>query len=465
VGDPVYRRNRYGTGSGDLLDLVINGYEHDWVAADPDANGCSRSHTYTFSGTPATTEWTTLRVLDSWNGDNSGVLSVAIYRVDCEDPAQCIPPRPNPPLPGFPPQPPVPLPTIPPPLPTLPPVTTPTVPGPTVPTPTVPTVPTIPPGPTIPTVPPVTTPPPPATVPPLPSTTIPPPSPTTSSPPSGADSPLFSSSVSETLTVDTSNPAGTTSKQMYQAGRTYDFYVSGRYRYGAGSAMADAECSQAPGDTTYQPARYGTRKLDLTLNGYEFAWTPTGPDPCDPSGTYRLTIAADGTGLVNFKVDDDVYSDNSGSLVVTVVTRPLAVAVPNPGVGATLIDTMLLDSRDSLGSFTSRPLLPGHRYAFVATGQWEWGGGTADSECSVSPSDPVGNDYGPNLELSINLLDVFWQPVTYLSNPGACSRDLHTYQWQVVPTGSGGYPLLRVRDDGGYLDNGGMLAVFVYEIG
>lgn len=272
--------------------------------------------------------------------------------------------------------------------------------------------------------------------------------------------PRVSSQVVETVAVSARDSLGTHSGQVYQAGRVYDFYVTGRYSYGNGPSLADAECSQGPGDTSYQPARYGSRKLDLTLNGFEFQWTPTGEGACDETSTYRLTVAASGTGLVTFRIEDDSYGDNYGALSVTAITRPDHDAVPNLGPEAALIETMLLDPRDPLGSVTAHRLEYGRTYEFVATGQWDWGGGGADAECSWS-TEPT-SDLGEDLDLTVNTADVIWKPLGGGAEP--CSPDLHTYHWSVAPTRGGGYPLLRIRDDGGHADNSGLLVVFIYEV-
>ena len=451
-GDPFFRRERY---PDNLLDLTLNGYAHEWQPVAPTLEGCSATHTYTFSGTPATTEWTRVNIKDTYHGDNSGRLVVALYRVDCRnDVRKCVPPSPpNPPIPTLPPLPGPPgVPPIPG-VPGVPPLPTP---------PTLPTLPTLPPitppgVPPLPTLPPIT----PPGVPPLPA---PPATPGVPKPPSLPPNPVFSSQVSETVLVDASDADGVMSKQVFQAGRTYEFIVSGRYRYNVGGQMADAECSQAPGDPTYQRSRVAEPGLDLVLNGYGFDWTAANLQPCDAGGTYRLTLAASGTGLVQFKISDTAYSDNQGQLVVTVLTRPLVAAVPNPGaVPGDLVETMVVDSRDPLGVYTLKPLTPGRTYQFVATGAWFGGSAVADAECTTSAGSVLTSS-GTELELTINNSDVAWIPTRDVA--GGCDPVSHTYRWTVTVTAPGGYPLVRIQDTGplGYLDNAGFAVVSIYEV-
>lgn len=461
-GDPFFRRERY---PDNLLDLTLNGYAHEWQPIAPTLEGCSATHTYTFSGTPATTEWTRVNIKDTFSGDNSGRLVVALYRVDCRNNIRkCVPPAPpNPPIPTLPPVNPPGVPGIPPLPPGVPPgvPTIPTLPIPPVPPVTPPTLPpvappTLPPV-TPPTVPPVT----PPTTPPLPA---PPSTPGVPRPPSGPPNPVFSSQVSETVIVEANDADGVLSKQVFQAGRTYDFIVSGRYRYNLGGQMADAECAQAPGDPTYQRSRVAEPGLDLVLNGYGFDWTASNLQPCDAGNTYRLTIAASGTGLVEFKISDTAYSDNQGQLVVTVLTRPLVAAIPNPGaVPGELVETMVVDSRDPLGVYTMKPLTPGRTYQFLATGAWFGGSAVADAECTTSAGNALTAS-GTELELTVNNADVAWIPTRDVA--GGCDPVTHTYRWTVTVTAPGGNPLLRIQDTGplGYLDNAGFAVVSIYEV-
>lgn len=275
----------------------------------------------------------------------------------------------------------------------------------------------------------------------------------------------MSSNVLEVMRVDSSNPNGTTTNQMLQAGRTYDVIVSGRFTYGAGAAQADAECTQGANDPNWKHQRWNREDLDLMLNGYEFYWWPVGTEQfCDEKSMYRTTIEATTTTRVKAHIFDSSPQDNVGELSVTIVTRPLVGSLQNlMPLTPSPIETVLVDSRDPIGAFPLRALSPSRKYALVASGEWTWGPGRADADCANSDrSQPHLSPHG-SIGLTVNGAHPNWTDVDYPHRGTGCS-DSRTYF--ITGTGSalGGYPLLRMSDGTGYEDNAGVLTVHIYEI-
>jgi hypothetical protein len=133
----------------------------------------------------------------------------------------------------------------------------------------------------------------------------------------------------ETVAVDTRAPA-TFSDRIYPAGQSLLVRVSGRY-VPRPSFTADAECSRTTTDAIWRPwrgaLRDGTGRWlgDMTVFGRFSAWKPVRPrrvkDACDPDSEYVLTVTPSMSGPLVLSVVDDNYTDNSGTLKITVTPR------------------------------------------------------------------------------------------------------------------------------------------------
>jgi hypothetical protein len=128
----------------------------------------------------------------------------------------------------------------------------------------------------------------------------------------------------ETLTLDSTSSAGTSSQRIYPAGQALRVHASGRYRFSSDIA-ADAECTSASWDPTWRVVRQGLsdgdRPLgDVTVNGQLLSWSPTSGSSsgCDPDHGYWVTFTPSGTGPIALALADTAFDDNSGSLTVTI---------------------------------------------------------------------------------------------------------------------------------------------------
>lgn len=509
VSDPTYRRDRYRNDldprRGDVLDLYIGSVELAWTPQTADAQGCDPQHTYHFNIRPSRMGFARFKIRDTNHLDNSGLLTLAIFKTDCTDLVVCVPPAPplpplpeiptlpglpeappapplpeapSLPIPGVPTAPELPAPPAPPPVPPMPAPPgggeppAPMPPMPPVPELPIPTVPSAPEPPAVPTVP----------LPPVPSVPEAPGLPGTPTLPSGPSTntpttsmSLASSQLVESVSLDSANPSGFTTRQPLRAGRVYTFVVSGAYTYDGSNAIADAECSQGAGDPAFRPERFPGNRLDVVANGFALDWAPVDPREafCSGENTYTYTIRAGASSPINFRVVDDDHRDNKGTMHVSVFTMT-PPTVPNAGLQlpGELVDIVTVDSRDLFGSFTSTPLAPNSRYLFVAQGSYYYGIGVADADCSNSTPapgtgapDPAFREdrYGPELlDLVIGAGPTRWQPAT--TGNTACDP-YNTYRFE-MSSGPGGHALLRIRESNaaGYADNVGALQVAVYKV-
>ena len=128
----------------------------------------------------------------------------------------------------------------------------------------------------------------------------------------------------ETLRVPATSAKGASTARSYAAGARVLLRVSGTWRYGPGGQVADAECSAWPTDGRWRPVSErdpeGLGHLDLTVNGKVLPWTPfSAPTAeCDGRHEYFLRATLSTSGPLRMAVRDDSYSDNAGSLAVTV---------------------------------------------------------------------------------------------------------------------------------------------------
>lgn len=300
--DSTWIPDRFAAAYGaSILDLTVDGFSLEWNPITPDAEGCNtQDHRYDSFILMNQTRKISFRILDGSRGDNSGSLTVKIFRQIAN----------------------LPLPPVPAPVPTLAPVV---APGPgSVQEPTPPPT-TLPPGipPTVPPAPPVTPPP----FPPGVGTTMP----------------------IQTLTIDSSGPAQST--VSLKKGWVYLFQASGTYRFTGATYhrwiesdqiapvfdlpyLADAECSinnvggsvriQHQGaELVWDRNNYGTDPdfLDLYVGGTRIDWAPEGPGSggCDLVGhTYGSIFIPASTGSLSAYISDPEPQNNSGSLVLKI---------------------------------------------------------------------------------------------------------------------------------------------------
>jgi hypothetical protein len=80
--DDVYRRERFLSLGANMLDLFVDGHAVEWQATTADAQNCNTSnHTYRDEIVPGTTGKLTFMINDVYYGDNSGILTVKVYRI------------------------------------------------------------------------------------------------------------------------------------------------------------------------------------------------------------------------------------------------------------------------------------------------------------------------------------------------------------------------------------------------
>jgi hypothetical protein len=135
--------------------------------------------------------------------------------------------------------------------------------------------------------------------------------------------------VAESLSVVSTDATAVRTRQTYPAGTRVRLTARGRYRFTAGG-YADAECTSIASDRRWRPTRlsgrFGGRGRwlgDLTVNGVLGEWLPSDTTaPCDErSHTYTREVTVDRAGRLAFVVADDKYTDNLGTIRVTVAPR------------------------------------------------------------------------------------------------------------------------------------------------
>jgi hypothetical protein len=127
--------------------------------------------------------------------------------------------------------------------------------------------------------------------------------------------------VAEQLSVDAANPTAVRTRQSYPQGTALRVRVSDTYRWSSGQT-ADAECATGYRGWTSYWSNFRAGTGDLTVNGVASTWLPNdGSGDCDGGNGYYRDITVEQAGPVSLLVADDNYSDNSGSLKVTVEPR------------------------------------------------------------------------------------------------------------------------------------------------
>jgi hypothetical protein len=246
--------------------------------------------------------------------------------------------------------------------------------------------------------------------------------------------------VDETLSLPGAS-AGALTTGSLTTGSSYLIEASGTYRWGStASRVADAECSRAPGDSTWRrdrsvhPWQPSEDHLDLYVDGTDMQAAPdvdTG-GTCDTrTHAYRWTYQPQRTGRVTFALwDPTTLADNSGALTIRVIAL-----VPRDEM------SWQLPATAAAGVTSPGALEAGGTYLLTVSGTVEAGGGvTSDAECSTSLADPVWRrdrsvdvtDPGAdNLDVLVDGDDRTFRPVTDPDGDG-CDADGHTYRLTIT---------------------------------
>jgi hypothetical protein len=126
----------------------------------------------------------------------------------------------------------------------------------------------------------------------------------------------------ETLEVDSRRKDGVLTAKPYLDDANYEVVVRGTYDAGAG-VTADAECSATTSDPVWRPRRESTLSRhplwDLMVDGRVLDWQPlTGGSGCSATHEYRTVISPRDDGRLWLGMRDVTFGDNDGSLTVTI---------------------------------------------------------------------------------------------------------------------------------------------------
>jgi RHS repeat-associated protein len=133
----------------------------------------------------------------------------------------------------------------------------------------------------------------------------------------------------ETLSVPSTSAGGAATTTLLQAGRSYDFDVTGTFTFSSQTpGDADAKCAgepplpmvENPFGVVFSPTDPSDHPLGLLVEGHEQPWQAATPLPtgCDPDHHYALRFTPSSTGSVTFAINDSNYADNVGALTVRV---------------------------------------------------------------------------------------------------------------------------------------------------
>ena len=274
----------------------------------------------------------------------------------------------------------------------------------------------------------------------------------------------------ETVTLPGTSEGALTAGAL-TAGQPYLIEASGTYRWGSRSTqVADAECSRAPGDSSWRrersvhPWQPSEDHLDLYVDGVDLQGEPDvdAGDSCDTrTHTYRWTYVPTRTGRVSFAVwDPTTLADNSGALRIRVVAL-----TPRDEM------TWPLPATAAAGVTSPGALEAGGSYLLTVSGTVAAGGGVvSDAECSVTPGDPVWrrdrsvlaeDPTADHLDVLIDRDDVTFTPVNDPDGDG-CDADTHTYRLTLRPRSTA--PVNLRVDDPVPGDDSGALTVSVVRV-
>lgn len=288
----------------------------------------------------------------------------------------------------------------------------------------------------------------------------------------------------ETMRVYATAANGTASTTVLSPTKLYRIEISGTYTFqrtgSVNVAIADAECMSlngGPGSRdasgVLTPTNTADDVLDVLVNNTSVDWVPTVPSKLncnDTNHAYRVNYRPPTASTVRLRVNDNNTADNAGILDVRIVEIPDVVvatgALPLPEIS--LNEDVTVPANNRNGGSSRLPLQAGESYLLEARGVYNYGGGSADAECSSSRTDPL---YLPDRYAAVapttDLLDVLvnneaveWVPTK--GNPDGCNETDHAYRYTFV-AGATGAVNFRVND-GNLGDNSGSVTVRIYRI-
>ena len=279
----------------------------------------------------------------------------------------------------------------------------------------------------------------------------------------------------ESVYMAATSTTGATTKGAVQKGQKYLVEMSGTFRYAkAAGAVADAECSAAPGSGQWRRNRSvhasqpTAKHLDLYLNGRDVDGASdaavAGTSLCDTSAhTYRRVYTADQTGRLNLRVWDPTgQSDNAGGLWVRFIRYTAKSDM-----------TWSVPAKSSVGVSSPGVVEVGATYVASVTGAWGVGKGyTADAECATGPGDDTWRRYRSTVasQPTADQLDVLFDKRDVSGNALVrrfprenCDSLTHTYQYTFKAAAT---RMINVRagDPGGHADNTGAFTVRVRKV-
>ncbi|MDQ4007756.1 MAG: hypothetical protein M3211_06665 [Actinomycetota bacterium] len=270
-----------------------------------------------------------------------------------------------------------------------------------------------------------------------------------------------------TWRVPADQAIGATSPGSLQAGVEYEVTVSGEWSPGDGF-QADAECSIASWESTWERDRWGGDPFDVLQDLDDIGLEPvvdTGDNCNAENHTYSYRFTPSETRPVNFRVDDPSrYGDNSGRLTVSIkrYVEPAPEPEPEPEQPQPIVpETVTVDSTNPSAVRTQQSYPAGTELRLTATGSYRAHERIqADVECAAWRREDGtwsdwGNHFGGDYDVTVNGVASTWWP----HDGGTCDAD-HAYSRDITVE-QAGRVRLQVADPWDYSDNEGSLTVTV----
>jgi hypothetical protein len=276
----------------------------------------------------------------------------------------------------------------------------------------------------------------------------------------------------QSWTVPANRPRGVDSPGSVRAGESYLLTVRGTWAPSR-TTRADAKCWLAAGSRRWARTGPGSDLGDVLVNGRDIDLRPAAASAADSAcdvatHTYSAVVTPRRTGVVNLRVLDISYGDNTGALTASLTRvkpskrRPTAVAEIVPEVRG--VESLRVPVTTSAGASTQQSYAAGTRVLLRVRGTWTYGPGqSGDAECSAWPGDRVWravSEWDPeglgHLDLTVNGKVLPWTP---FNTPAADCDPRHEYFLRATLSTSG--PLRMAVEDDRYGDNAGALDVTV----
>lgn len=278
------------------------------------------------------------------------------------------------------------------------------------------------------------------------------------------------------VTVNSSDADGTVAPIPLLPGETYAIVVDGLYQYDQAGHLADAECSDGPSSTTFERERTDISGapadlFDLLLNDEALDWQAEGAvtaTGCSTDHRYSHVFTEDIGRIARLRINEVVYQDNSGVLSVEIyrfVADDTANEIP--------FDSFVVQGNRRNGATSNRDLVAGRSYRIAVEGLWSFSnsmpGVSADAECTNvggAPGSPealgpaVGGPGEDTHDVYVNGAPVTWTPFT--ASPAGCDDSDHRYYVDITPTSTG--PLHLAMKDNEYSDNSGSVEAKIFEL-